>query len=260
MNQAAQMGYEQMGVNDTRQDMDERLRRMQIEAQNRGTDGDAHRSAMGRERETASAIGSVGVGLLAKSDERTKQGVVPLYEEAGTERHWDRDVSKAQPDVTSGASLSGPTPKYSSAPAEKPKASFAAAHAQRKMTPDELKRLGEQMLGTQQAQHKASLDEGPSVKPDPMGEALAHMQPYEYEYKPQHAGDEGQQPGEKNVGPMAQDMAKNPITGSAVIRRPDGMLAVDMTKAGKLSLGAIGYLAAKQRELEAQMARMKGRG
>lgn len=92
---------------------------------------------------------------------------------------------------------------------------------------------------------------------DDMGKALADMKPYEYEYKPEYGGDEGQQPGEKNVGPMAQDMAKNPITGSAVIKRPDGMLAVDMTKAGKLSLGAIGYLAAKQREQSDEIARLK---
>lgn len=202
---------------------------------------------------------------VAMSDERTKGKVVPLVKEDGSyEQHYDADVAASAPDAMTGASLSGPTPKYSSAPAPapapKPKASFAASHAKRKVPPDDLKRMADEMLGMQQAQHQASLDEGPSVKDDPMGKALADMQPYEYEYKPQFGGGEGQQPGEKNVGPMAQDMAKNPITGSAVVRRPDGMLAVDMTKAGKLSLGAIGYLAGKQREQAAEIARLKKGG
>lgn len=194
---------------------------------------------------------------VAMSDEQTKGGIASLYEAPGTERHWDRDVS-SQPDVTSGASLSGPTPKYSSG-GGLAKAAAAKQSGPRKMSDAELKKLGEGMLAGQESAGKAQLAEGPAVKDD-MGKALADMQPYEYEYKPEYGGDEGQRPGEKNVGPMAQDMAKNPITGSAVVRRPDGMLAVDMTKAGKLSLGAIGYLAAKQRELEEQMARMKKGG
>lgn len=194
---------------------------------------------------------------VAMSDEQSKGGIASLYEAPGTERHWDRDVS-TQPDVTSGASLSGPTPKYSSG-GGLAKAAAAKQSGPRKMSDAELKKLGEGMLAGQDSAGKAQLAEGPAVKDD-MGKALADMQPYEYEYKPEYGGDEGQQPGEKNVGPMAQDMAKNPITGSAVIRRPDGMLAVDMTKAGKLSLGAIGYLAAEQRAMKEQMARMKKGG
>jgi hypothetical protein len=107
--------------------------------------------------------------------------------------------------------------------------------------------------------HKLSFADAHARRhPDEFGDALADMQPYSYEYKAGYREDEGQDPGEKNVGPMAQDMAKNPITGSAVDRGPDGMLQVDMTKAGKLTLGAVGYLAAKQREQDAEIARLKG--
>lgn len=92
--------------------------------------------------------------------------------------------------------------------------------------------------------------------PDEMTDALADgLKPYSYEYKPGFAESEGQHRGEKNVGPMAQDMASNPITGQAVSQRDDGLLQIDMKKATKLSLAAAGHNAQKIRELE---ARMKG--
>lgn len=91
-----------------------------------------------------------------------------------------------------------------------------------------------------------------------MGAALEQgFRPFEYEYKPEFADAEGQERGERNVGPMAQDMARNSITGSAVKKRPDGLLVVDIPKATKVNSAGIGYLAARQRELEAQIASMK---
>jgi hypothetical protein len=92
-----------------------------------------------------------------------------------------------------------------------------------------------------------------------MGKALAHgLKPYEYEYKPGFSEAEGQSSGEKNVGPMAQNMASNPITGSAVQKGGDGMLRVDLAKATKLSLGGLGYLAAQQRQQADEIAKLKG--
>jgi hypothetical protein len=103
------------------------------------------------------------------SDERAKTQIVPLYEDAGTgvERHWDRDVSQARPDVTSGASLSGPSPKYSrsvesaprkasSKPATKPK--------ERKMTLDELEKYGRELQGSVKTQSDAQIGAGSSLK------------------------------------------------------------------------------------------------
>lgn len=87
-----------------------------------------------------------------------------------------------------------------------------------------------------------------------MGRALEQgYKPYEYEYKPEFAGREGQRQGEKNVGPMAQDMAKNPITGNAVEKGPDGLLRISIPKTVKTNSAGIGYLAAKVRELETRM-------
>lgn len=92
-----------------------------------------------------------------------------------------------------------------------------------------------------------------------MGRDLAQgLAPFEYEYKPQFQGAEHQQSGEKNVGPMAQNMASNPVTATAVKRGDNGLLYIDQPKALKVSLGGIGYLAAKQQKLEAELARLKG--
>ncbi len=98
-----------------------------------------------------------------------------------------------------------------------------------------------------------------------MGAALEQgLKPYSYEYKPGFAEAEGQQRGDRNIGPMAQDMAKNPITGSAVIGSPDDdkPMKIDLAKAGKLSLAAAGYQAAQLRQqderLKALEAKKKG--
>ena len=92
-----------------------------------------------------------------------------------------------------------------------------------------------------------------------MGAALAQgFKPFEYEYKPGFREQEGQAPGEKNVGPMAQDMASNSITGSAVKKRPDGLLVVDIPKATKVNSAGIGYLAAKMQKQDAEIARLNG--
>ena len=93
------------------------------------------------------------------SDERSKAKIVPLTEDAGTERHWDSDVSKSAPDVTSGASISGPVPKYAS----KGNAPAKAKSAPKKAQPVDLKKLGDEMLAAQGERSAASLGAGASV-------------------------------------------------------------------------------------------------
>lgn len=63
-----------------------------------------------------------------------------------------------------------------------------------------------------------------------------------YAYKPQFAAAEGQRVGEPNVGPMAQRMAANPVSATAVKRGPDGLLVVDQTKLTKLNSASIASL------------------
>lgn len=91
------------------------------------------------------------------------------------------------------------------------------------------------------------------IMPDPMTHSLQAMKPYAYEYKPGR-GEPGQ-----NVGPMAQDMAQNPITATAIMPDPQtGMLAIDRDKALKVTMGGVGHLAQKQEELERKLSRVKG--
>ncbi len=208
------------------------------------------------------------------SDERMKQDVVPLYESAGTERHWDRDVSKApaSPDAVSGASLSGPTPKYSSAPREQaaPKAK-PTPKATRKRPNDDLMRIAREMLGAQETQSAAQLGAGPSVGgyeasrdlmasddkakalasgAGPMAEANRAMAPSSYEYKPGFAEQAGQTPGERNVGPMAQKMASDPVAGTAIVKDPKtGLLAIDKAKGLKVVMGGLSSLQQEVDEL-----------
>lgn len=91
------------------------------------------------------------------------------------------------------------------------------------------------------------------IMPDPMTHSLQAMKPYAYEYK-QGRGAPGQ-----NVGPMAQEMAQNPITATAIMPDPQtGMLAIDRDKALKVTMGGVGHLAAKQAEMERKLSRVKG--
>ena len=83
----------------------------------------------------------------------------------GTERRWDSDVSQAK-ETPKGASLSGPAPKYSSAPKEVPSAAKPAPGARktRKYTDAELEKMGNEMKGSVQEQSDAQLGAGASVR------------------------------------------------------------------------------------------------
>jgi hypothetical protein len=86
-------------------------------------------------------------------------------------------------------------------------------------------------------------------RPDgPMPEAMRSMDAAAYQYKPGFAEREGQTRGEHNVGPIAQKMAHDPVASTALVRDPHtGMLAIDKSKALKLTMGG---LAALQRQID----------
>ncbi len=190
----------------------------------------------------------------------------------GTQRHWDSDVSaSSRPD---GASLSGPAPRYSHASESRP--AEPAAPKTRKYTDAELQRMGNEMLGTQRAQHESQLGAGPSshdshdgpkwlhdymasdertkrqvghlgpeVDHHDMADAALSMRAVPYAYKPEFAGREGQRPGEVNIGPVAQEMQKSPVAATAVKQdSPDGIRAIDIPKFTKV----LGGIAADQQE------------
>ncbi len=77
---------------------------------------------------------------------------------------------------------------------------------------------------------------------DDMAAANRSMAPFSYAYKPGFAEEAGQDEGERNVGPMAQNMAANPVAKTAIVKRPDGMLAIDKDKALKLTMGGLADL------------------
>ncbi len=91
----------------------------------------------------------------------------------------------------------------------------------------------------------------------PMASAMRSMEPKVYEYKAEFAADEGQRPGDKNVGPMAQAMDKDPVASTVIVHDPDtGLMGIDKAKGLKLALGSLADL---QRQLDDLKGRKKGK-
>ncbi len=74
-----------------------------------------------------------------------------------------------------------------------------------------------------------------------MREANLSMAPSSYKYKPQFTPP-GQKTGEVNVGPIAQNMARSPVAKTAIVKEPDGLLAIDKEKGLKLVMGGLASL------------------
>jgi hypothetical protein len=91
---------------------------------------------------------------------------------------------------------------------------------------------------------------------DRMAQANRSMAPFEYEYKEGFAEREGQKLGDKNVGPIAQNMKADPIARTAILTDPEtGLLAIDKAKGLKLVMGG---LADAQRQID-ELKKQKGR-
>ena len=89
------------------------------------------------------------------------------------------------------------------------------------------------------------------VQDNPMADANRSMAPSSYQYKPDFTPPE-QQPGETNVGPMANKMEANPIAKTAIVKDPQtGLLAIDKAKGLKLVMGGLA-------DLQRQVDRMGG--
>ncbi len=108
-------------------------------------------------------------------------------------------------------------------------------------------------LGDYAEQARAMVPSDPKTKNiddkfgGPMADANRSMEPSSYEYKPEFLPAE-QEPGETNVGPMADKMEADPVAGTAIVRDPkNGMLAIDKTKGLKLVMGG---LASLQRQVD----------
>lgn len=94
---------------------------------------------------------------------------------------------------------------------------------------------------------RASLEAGPSVKPDRgslvelQKDANRRMESAPYTYKDGFVPPE-QERGEMNFGPMAQELEKNPLTATTVKKDARGMRLVDMHKLVKTQAGSIASL------------------
>lgn len=97
----------------------------------------------------------------------------------------------------------------------------------------------------------------PVVEQTRMADAARAMASVPYAYKPGMQPPE-QAPGEPNVGPIAQNMAQNPVTATAVKRDPaTGLLMVDQGKMTKV-LG--GVVANQQQQIDQLAALVAKRG
>ena len=94
-----------------------------------------------------------------------------------------------------------------------------------------------------------------SMHESPMASANRSMEPSSYEYKPEFTPPE-QKPGEVNVGPMANKMKANPIARTAIVEdeKPPHMLAIDVKKGLKLTMGGLADLQRQVDRLERRRA------
>ncbi len=90
---------------------------------------------------------------------------------------------------------------------------------------------------------------------DDMADANRSMAPFSYAYKPKWAAEAGQEEGERNVGPMAQNMAADPVAKTAIVKGEDGMLAIDRDKAMKLTMGGLADLQQQVDQLKNKRAK-----
>jgi hypothetical protein len=97
-----------------------------------------------------------------------------------------------------------------------------------------------------------------NLENEPMAKANRALRPSAYSYK-DGLGPPDQEPGEKNVGPMAQNLAADPVASVVVRRRPNGLLALNRDKLVKLTAGGVGYLQERVDDLEKTVAMLKAK-
>lgn len=84
---------------------------------------------------------------------------------------------------------------------------------------------------------------------EPMAAANRSMAAEAYAYKP-GMGPSEQKPGEVNVGPMAQNMAADPVARTAIVQEPNGLLGIDKDKGLKLVMGGLASLQGEVDEMK----------
>jgi len=178
------------------------------------------------------------------SDERAKfqtPEIQSLYEPPGQQLHMDPSGRSylvapqmfAPMTVSSGGD--GGLTKVASRSAKSD-----AGKKERAPTLDEASAWADRELGATKAKTEGLSRARPTI--DPMADANRSMAASPYAYKPEFKPPE-QVPGEPNVGPMAQNMAANPIAATAVRQDPQtGLLSLDRDKMLKVVGGGVASL------------------
>lgn len=186
--------------------------------------------------------GGYGGGGMFMSDERAKTNAFQMGTAAG--------LSMAGADPRAAAWDEG----HASALADMQKLS--------RKSPEELRAYGDHPLATAVRGLKADAwDEGRGTmqaqrqppQADPVTQQFASgLAPSFYEYK------DGMGPPGQQLGPMAQSMARNPVTATAVDQDPrSGLLGIDRDGGLKTSLAASGHLAAKQMDTDDRLQKLE---
>ncbi len=106
----------------------------------------------------------------------------------------------------------------------------------------------------------------PAPARHPLAEQATAVPAHEWEYKPEQAAQanvkNGLPPGDpfgraRKTGATAQELARIPATAGAVMRGPDGMLAIDGGQLSMTNLSMIGDVARQQAEQEERLRRME---
>ena len=131
---------------------------------------------------------------------------------------------------------------------------------------DAMRRLGSEIMGNKQAQPQSqvvSSDENLKTDVQEAGgiiPLMAEIDSYLYQYTPEaqkeYAGT-GMMNDKNNLGVMAQDLQKNPLTEPAVIEDEKGNLALDSGRLASINTAVIAELCKKVMDLE---GKLNGRG
>lgn len=228
------------------------------------------KSPAGRGLETYKQGVSSGIGdpRVEAYKQGVASGVVPMMDPEGAELHVGANglAQIARPpapdDSQNGvprASFTGPSKvKFEAVPDRAPKAGLAKRAKKKKK--QDLGAEADEMLAGIVSRGEARLAAGPSVKGNDMASSNRALRGYPYAYKEGVRPDE-QAPGETNVGPMAQQMAMNPIARTAVKRDPQtGMLAIDRDKFAKVQASGLASMQEQHDALARVVGKMRKKG
>lgn len=143
---------------------------------------------------------------------------------------------------------------------EKARTQAATAAIERTQKSDKRSEALKAQADAMMAGDRAALARGSSVRPDydPMAAANRAQAGYSYVYRPEHTPVD-QRPGERNVGPIAQNLAANPIARTAVKQTPQGVMVLDPNKMIRLHGAGLASAQNQIDDHDERLARLEGR-